>query len=270
MATSKRRKAALAARWSNPEWQKSIYDQAQSERSDPFSHSTLNYWLNLELWDEREGLLILSGVDPNSVGAEGADPWANDLSWRAVQPFREPPSFSLAPVDAFTVGPESFKDAGAYESYLQDQEYRYEVAKAYRLTFEGLQHKLARTINPLGPEVANRRRRPVAFLAWAKALNFVPEWLEWAAHQRLIPDQLDPTPGPFFDADSPEYPRLLHIAVRAWDAARLPGKGTPKQRIDQFLQERYPDLSPSTRSAIALIANWQKAGGRPPKSKEQV
>ena len=39
--------------------------------------------------------------------------------------------------------------------------------------------------------------------------------------------------------------------------------GTPKQRIQEFIKERYPKVKEGTRDAIALVANWQKSGGRP-------
>jgi len=69
--------------------------------------------------------------------------------------------------------------------------------------------------------------------------------------------------SPFFDADADDYPKLLHIAVRAWEHARTGTLGTAKQRIYKFLIERYPDLSASEREAISVIGNWQKSGGRP-------
>ena len=69
--------------------------------------------------------------------------------------------------------------------------------------------------------------------------------------------------APFFDADSEDYPGLLHIAVRAWEHARTTSSGTPKKRIIEFVTERYPHVSEGAKESIALIANWQKAPGRP-------
>ncbi len=68
---------------------------------------------------------------------------------------------------------------------------------------------------------------------------------------------------PYFDSDSDDYPQLLHIAVRAWEHARSTSGGTAKQRISNYVLERYPDIAEGTREAIALVANWKKAGGRP-------
>jgi hypothetical protein len=72
--------------------------------------------------------------------------------------------------------------------------------------------------------------------------------------------------APYFDPDNDDYPELLHIAVRAWEEARKESDGTPKKRISKFVEDRYPHVSEGARDAIALIANWQKSGGRPPKT----
>ena len=75
-----------------------------------------------------------------------------------------------------------------------------------------------------------------------------------------------PFEAPFFDADSPEYPVLLAIAVRAWEAAREGTAGTPKQRVLEFLGQNYNDLPQGSRDAIAQVVNWQRGGGRPAKN----
>ena len=66
-----------------------------------------------------------------------------------------------------------------------------------------------------------------------------------------------------FDADSADYPELLHIAVHAWEHAKNTDGETPKKRILAFLNARYLGLHKSTKESIALVANWQKSGGRP-------
>lgn len=72
--------------------------------------------------------------------------------------------------------------------------------------------------------------------------------------------------APYFDADSPEYPELLAIAVRAWEAAKAAKNSeTPKQRVLNYLGERYPKLGQTSRDAIAQVVNWQRTGGRPSK-----
>ncbi len=69
----------------------------------------------------------------------------------------------------------------------------------------------------------------------------------------------------YFDPDDDDYPELLHVAFRAWEHARNAGDGTPKQRIQSFLEARYPHIPTASRNAIALVANWNKVGGRPAK-----
>jgi len=42
--------------------------------------------------------------------------------------------------------------------------------------------------------------------------------------------------------------------------------GTAKERIERWLDVRYPDrrdLSNEARQRIAVICNWEKSGGRP-------
>ena len=107
------------------------------------------------------------------------------------------------------------------------------------------------------------RNFPSHFIGWAAARGFYPEWFEWAKSSELIDASEEVYRAPFFDPDQPDYPVLLHIAVRAWEAARVGGTGTPKQRIERFVSERYPALKATTRELIAQIANWERTGGRP-------
>jgi hypothetical protein len=114
-----------------------------------------------------------------------------------------------------------------------------------------------------GDHDAEKRYSPEHYLGWAEARGFKPEWLEWAHEQGLIDAHEAVFRQPFFDPDSEDYPELLHIAVNAWQEAKIGGAGTPKQRIERFLEERYPTLPPTTRSLISQVANWQRTGGRP-------
>lgn len=78
-------------------------------------------------------------------------------------------------------------------------------------------------------------------------------------------------PDPLFDADSPTYPELLHIAVRAWQLVHndhsINSRKTPKQQLRLFLDDKYPHLTGSAKNAITMIANWNRAGGRPKEEK---
>ena len=81
--------------------------------------------------------------------------------------------------------------------------------------------------------------------------------------ERRLVGSDDVQDAPFFDADAADYPELLHIAVRAWEHARQTSAGTPKQRVLDFLADRYPLMPQSSRDAIAQVVNWQRSGGRP-------
>jgi hypothetical protein len=89
------------------------------------------------------------------------------------------------------------------------------------------------------------------------------------AFERLAMGDDSPFEAPYFDADAPDYPELLSIAVRACEHARKGGDGTPKQRVIAFLAEQYESLPQNARDAIAQVANWQKAGGRPTKRSDK-
>jgi hypothetical protein len=100
-----------------------------------------------------------------------------------------------------------------------------------------------------------------AFAAWAKT---VAQWDVPKELQTLISNDIAGfDPYRLFQADSDDYPPLLHIAVRVWDEARQQTTSdTPKQRIRKILDRRL-GLSDNEKEMIASIANWDKQGGRP-------
>ena len=71
-----------------------------------------------------------------------------------------------------------------------------------------------------------------------------------------------------FNQDSSNYPSELDIAMQAWRGVTKGQNtgGTAKERIERWLDVRYPDrrdLSNEARQRIAVICNWEKSGGRP-------
>lgn len=71
-----------------------------------------------------------------------------------------------------------------------------------------------------------------------------------------------------FDPDGDTYPLELDIAMQAWRAVtnRPDPNMTAKEQIENWLNENYPDrrkLSKEARTRIAVVCNWEKAGGRP-------
>lgn len=242
------------------------FDALKKWEADPLAHSRLAYWLKLEIWSAEEGLLVLAGVEPGTV-VTGTEHFNNSAGagdeWTNAQPFAEHFGFSFAPDPHDLCESDFGGNVEEFDAYLERIEHRRDVLRPLRDLFIGLQHKLEHSPSALGEPTLPGSWRPLAFLSWAASIGFRPHWHDWADEQSLLPDQLDAMAAPFFDADSDSYPELLHIAVRAWEAAQRETSGTPKQRIERYLAERYPGMTGSTRSAIALVANWQKAGGRP-------
>ena len=259
---SNKEKKRLLDRMSDPAVQLALLAQVRNQRENPYAYSQLSYWLSLDLWETNEGLQVLAGIEPGTIQKAmigGA--------WIDGQPFAEQISFlQVDPVEACSREEWPGDDDG-YQHYLEAAEHKSEVLGACQLVYEGLKHRLDRTVGGLG-ETSNDfeyRHRPIQFLAWARSIGFTPAWLEWAERNGRLPQAIEPMSEPFFDADSDDYPELLHIAVRAWDHARRKSNGTPKQRVLDFLAERYSSLPQGSRDAIAQVVNWQRAGGRPAK-----
>lgn len=118
-----------------------------------------------------------------------------------------------------------------------------------------------------GSQHPEQKQTPKFFIDWALKRGFEIEWTEWANEQGYIEGEPDVTEPPFFDADADDYPKLLHIAVRAWEHAKKSAQDRPKESIISYLEQRYPSLSKAEKNAVALIANWSKRGGRPRENK---
>lgn len=79
--------------------------------------------------------------------------------------------------------------------------------------------------------------------------------------------ELDSLAWEGFDPDSATYPTELDIAMQVWRAVmNRPSEDlTAKAQIGNWLNQNYPDrktLSQEARERIAVICNWEKAGGR--------
>jgi hypothetical protein len=79
--------------------------------------------------------------------------------------------------------------------------------------------------------------------------------------------ELDSQAWEGFDPGSATYPTELDIAMQAWRAVtnRPNADLTAKAQIETWLNHSYPDrktLSQEARERIAVICNWEKAGGR--------
>jgi hypothetical protein len=266
-------------------------ESVQAKRKDPIFYSDLPNLLEQETWRPKDAMLILAGVDPeaaimewsyeNFMGAEIQTPVIRHANWFTSKsdlydyPIAEDSEFSSSELKGMIreakSGTLSPNDA---EQRLRDLEVRLKETERWEQnktsSFKSSMLSLrARMVGILknrwenGDHDNEQRRSPTFFVQWAESRGFDVEWSAWARENDFIDAPPPITAPPFFDADSEDYPKLLHIAVRSWEHARQENHGTAKKRILEFLNDRYPELSTSEKEAIALIGNWQKSGGRP-------
>lgn len=253
--------------------------------ADPYWFSDLSKWLGFETWKPKDALLLLSGVSPtaaivdwtfeNFMGAVVDSPRiraASDLN--AIYdhydlPERNSWDEEFATVKAKLRKADSLSEADRTRlaEELSSLERLRDGPDLIRRETE-LRYR-SRILSALssqwfsGGHDAERRYTPEHFVSWARARGFVPEWCEWATAHGLLGADESRSGSELFDPDAEDYPELLHIAVRAWEFAKMGNTGTPKQRIEAFLSDRYPKLSSNAREGIAQVANWQRIGGRP-------
>jgi len=148
---------------------------------------------------------------------------------------------------------------------------------------------------------SGERVQPGSFLAWAKCneIEVPPELVrevesqgvliaDWkdlydklkmqfdecvAASEKLTEEakelrgriaELEQSAWEGFDPDSETYPPELDIALQTWRAVtnqRDPSKAA-KEQIREWLDAHYPKLSKEAKQRIAVVCNWEKAGGK--------
>ena len=260
-----------------------LIDRAKS----PYHFSALRDWLELETWTPKQALLLLAGVSPdaakvdwtykNFAGVEISRPKIRMATvLNAIHDTYDVPERDAWDDDICEVKRELGQSASGNLSEDRKRDLQRELAKLEALRDEDTVVRREKTMLHRSNILAGLSKRwfsgdhdvaarnfPSHFIGWAAARGFYPEWFEWAKSSELIDASEEVYRAPFFDPDQPDYPVLLHIAVRAWEAARVGGTGTPKQRIERFVSERYPALKATTRELIAQIANWERTGGRP-------
>lgn len=266
-------------------------ESVAARRANPIFYSDLPGLLELETWSPSDAMLILSGIDPsgaivdwsyqNFMGAEIQEPVIKHANWFtcATDLYDYPvigdydfSSIQLRRMICEALGAQDIL-AGKDEHIEHLKEELNEVERLeqdktsrFKTSMLKLRAQMAGTLKARwdsGEHDTSQRRSPTFFLQWAESREFKIEWASWARENGFVCVDPPITAPPFFDADSEDYPRLLHIAVRAWQHASEHAEGTAKQRILEFLKARYEELSNSEKEAIALIANWQKVGGRP-------
>lgn len=253
---------------------------------EPYQYSTLSSWLALETWRPKDALLLLAGISPsgavvdwsyqNFMGVEIDTPrisvatdlnaihdqyiipspsdWSDDIADVKTRLRGKTPELSTESrkkLEAQLASLEALRDGPEVQRRAKQLEHRSNILAALSQMWHSGDHDV------------DKRYSPEHFLGWAEARGYRPEWYDWARSQDLIDDHDAVFRSPFFDPDRDDYPELLHIAVRAWQAAREDVVGTPKQRVLRYLGEKYSTLPISTRELIAQIVNWQRIGGRP-------
>lgn len=263
------------------------------KRKRPIDFSELPRLLDLETWLPQDAMLILAGVDPsatlmkwsyeNFMGAQIHKPvishahWFTSTSDLYDYPTEKDAEFSPSGLKRMIKEVEqtslSTTEVQSLVVHLRElladvEKWQQDETSKFKRTMLDLRAEMVgilKTRWDSGDHDATLRRSPTFFVQWAESRGFEIEWASWARESGYIDTAPPITAPPYFDADAEDYPKLLHIAVRAWEHATKGTQGTAKQRITVFLQERYPELSGGERDAIAMIGNWQKAGGRPRK-----
>ena len=270
-----------------------ISESIKERRKDPIRYSELPKLLDYETWSPKDAMLILAGIDPfaaimkwsyeNFMGAEIRNPKIIHANWFASTsdlydyPVAADEEVSSSEVrqmirEGEKLSPNSPEIKNRIERLkkrlIEVERWEKDETSVFKSSMLKLRAKMAGILNArweTGGHDVEARRSPKFFLQWAESRGFKVEWAAWARAEGFIDSDAPATAAPFFDSDAEDYPRLLHIAVRAWDEARKGGQGTASQRITAFLQDRYPELSSNEKESIRMICNWQKAGGRPPK-----
>lgn len=263
-----------------------IYEGRHQVARSPYHFSSLRNWLALETWLPRDAMLLLAGLCPKAAVVDWT--YKNFMGADIDEPKIRAATCLSAIDDDYDVPPRDSWDDEIHEvkqalfegreSMLDDEKLRLN-RELERLMDQQNDSMVVRRDEELslrstllsrlsrhwfsGDHDAEKRYSPEHYLGWAAARGYKPEWYEWALSQGLIDVHESVYRQPFFDPDSADYPELLHIAVSAWQEARKGSVGTPKQRIERFLQERYSAIPPTTREMIAQLVNWHRTGGRP-------
>jgi hypothetical protein len=258
-----------------------------AKRKDPIFYSDLPVLLEQETWAPLDAMMILAGVDPHAAIMEWS--YSNFMGAQIDKPTIKHANWFTCTSDLYDypiVGDLEYS-AGELKNLIREakargsseeerEELRRRLAEVERWAQDetsgfksevlSLRAEMLGTLKRRWDSCdhdPSQRRTPAFFVRWAESRGFEVEWAAWARQHGFLERDAPATEPPYFDADSEDYPELLHIAVRAWDHAKKGASGTPKQRITAFVTDRYPQISDGAKEAIALIANWQKSGGRP-------
>lgn len=262
-------------------------ESVSAKRQTPIFYSSLPLLLEQETWEPLDAMLILASIDPcaaimewsytNFMGAKIDDPEIRHANWFTSTsdlydyPIVDDFEYSLAELKqliqkAKARGSSEEEREELHQRLAEVEKWAQDETSNFKSEILKLRAEMVGTLKRRWDSCdhdPSQRRTPAFFVRWAESREFDVEWAAWAREHEFLERDAPATEPPYFDADSEDYPELLHVAVRAWDHAKNGTGGTPKQRITAFVSDRYPHISDGAKEAIALIANWQKSGGRP-------
>lgn len=227
---------------------------------DIFWHKTkIDKWLRVDLWDQITACAVFCGINPDG----------------SINPY-EHSELRLIPTTFFAQAM-NYKDSSDWseENQLIAEDV---VLRALQIE-EDIMHfwylsKHAEYQIAIDGNVPHEERffeSPKYFIEFFLSKGIEPPWLEYAKEENLVnflntDTELEDDTNYVFDED--KYPAELHIAITAYKYAleNIKDHPKPKQFILEYLKEKYPKLDANARERIAVIANWNKTGGAPPKN----
>lgn len=232
-------------------------ESLSAKRKDPIFYSDLPLLLEQETWAPLDAMLILAGVDPsaaimewsytNFMGAEIDQPKIKHANWfTSTSDLYDYPivdDFEYSSAELKQLSREA-KERGSSEEEREElgrrlaqvEKWEQDETSRFKSEILSLRAVMVGTLKrrwDSGDHDPSQRRTPAFFVRWAESRGFDVEWTAWAREHGFLERDAPATEPPYFDADSEDYPELLHIAVRAWDHAKKGAGGTPKQRIPQ-------------------------------------
>ena len=161
--------------------------QFQSFQRDPYSY-TLSPWFDLDTWSQKEGLLLLSNIEPSGADIEWgyenfAGVWIDAPQIHNAQLLDQSEFFYMVPFERRGVmPPEPEKLSPAEEEILQK-----------RMLLSSTESTLQRTFKLWVSGLhEDDRYAPDYFVAWAVKKQVNIPWLDWAQSNGFIEEHLRP------------------------------------------------------------------------------
>ena len=158
-------------------------------RADPYSFTLLE-WFELETWEEKEALLLLSNICPTGADVEWgyenfAGVWINEPQIHNAQILTESDLFYIIPHERGAVPFDVTKEATRSHAENEILHKRSMLAEA--------EEALSRAFKIWASGEREKRRFPPAYyVEWAVGKNIDVPWLAWAQANELIEKNMKP------------------------------------------------------------------------------